>query len=620
VLGLGIAGIGVGAFFFFAQGWTGEVYKGPFHVVQYEPFTVTIVERGNLEAAENSDIICRVKVGNRASNTIKWVVDDGTHVRKGDKLVEFDDSALQDQFKVQANAVNKAKAEMVKAEEDYQIVRSQNFSDIESARTARVLAELDLKKLLGDKIAEQVAAINDRHDLLAFIGTSLEGLLKNELSDLSGKSISEIVQSLSDIEGRIETARSDREMWVDRYAWSQRMVKKGYLSRAQAEADKAKLDSTELSLRKVQTELDIFRRYLIGRNVTDLWSKLKESERSLERTITQARSKELQAKANYESARAIYDLESSKLQDIKDEIDKCHIVSPRDGLVVYYISEASRYGSSSQSTLIAVGESVRENQKLMRIPNLTHMLVNVRVHEAMVSRLRGDVTRPTHFSDYIQAVSFVTGALTPYDLTVRQTAQPDIRDVFRDKDSKLVSRGQPAKIRVEAFPNEPYTGHVKSVATVASQADFMSDVKVYQTIVSIDREVSNLKPGMSAEVAIIADSTNDSVLTVPIQAVLGNISMGESRKCFVLDNNNRPHLRDIVVGMSNDQKVEVKSGLAPGERVVLNAESLVGEKSELRAKIPGLQRNMDFDPAKGGKKGKPGAKPSTKKNDSPPMP
>ena len=57
---------------------------------------------------------------------------------------------------------------------------------------------------------------------------------------------------------------------------------------------------------------------------------------------------------------------------------------------------------------------------------------------------------------------------------------------------------------------------------------------------------------------------------VPVQAVLGTISMGAERKCFVVDAEGQPELRDIVVGMSNERLVEVKSGLKEGDQVVLN--------------------------------------------------
>src|SRR5947208_382267 len=72
-----------------------EPYKGPTYTVKAMPMQVTIVERGSLESAENSEIIVRVKAGTKGStiaSIIKSVVEEGTEVKFGDKLVELDDS------------------------------------------------------------------------------------------------------------------------------------------------------------------------------------------------------------------------------------------------------------------------------------------------------------------------------------------------------------------------------------------------------------------------------------------------------------------------------------------------------------------------------------------------
>src|SRR5262249_22695379 len=78
--------------------FVGAPFNGPTWTVKKETLRVTIVERGSLESAENSDIIVRVKAGTKGgttASTIKWVVDDGTQVRAGDPIVDLDDSGFQ---------------------------------------------------------------------------------------------------------------------------------------------------------------------------------------------------------------------------------------------------------------------------------------------------------------------------------------------------------------------------------------------------------------------------------------------------------------------------------------------------------------------------------------------
>src|SRR5437667_3436417 len=170
------------------------------HKVQYERLELAITERGQLESGNNNDIVCKMKAraqGSNVASTIKWVIDDGSHVQKNhqpqseirgvlswnpeedrfveetlnangsvrvvkvedkpgtrrffysDLLAELDDSGLQDTLKTQKITLDKAESDKVQAEEEYKITESQNKSDIEKAMTDLTIAELDLMKYTG---------------------------------------------------------------------------------------------------------------------------------------------------------------------------------------------------------------------------------------------------------------------------------------------------------------------------------------------------------------------------------------------------------------------------------------------------------------------------------------
>jgi len=581
-----------------------KVYDGPTAVAKKKRLQVTIVERGTLESAENSDIICRVRATTRGSSTashIKWVIADGTNVERGEKLIELDDSALQEQLRDQDSKVAEAKAAWISKKENLIITLSLNSSDLEKAKTDKILAEIDLRKYVGDLAAAQLSKIQDRTKLQRYLVNELEKDYLAEAKDLDGRSVSEFVQFKQEIEGRIEIARSDREMWLDRSAWSTRMVKKGLLMRSQADSDKFRLESADINLRKVQAELDILRKFSLERMVTDLWSKALEGERALERVKAQNISRETLARAEMESKQSVFEQELQKQREIEDDLRKCVIYSPQAGMVVYYVPESSRFGSSSNQNLIQEGEPVREGQKMMRIPNLSRMMVSTRVHEAMVSKIRGEKYKATGFSDALRG-GMLTGMPDLRGVSSMLAYNLEVKEQYRDQEATLEFAGLPAIVKVDAFSTKKYDGYVKTVATVASQADFLaSEVKVYTTSIAIDGSVDKLKPGMSAEVTILAEETGEEVLTVPIQAVVGTISMGAKRKCFVVHENGRTEERDIEVGLSNDKEVEVKSGLKEGEQVALNTRVILGDKSDMKAASPGKQRGED-----GGKKGKQG--------------
>ena len=466
---------------------------------------ITVKERGMLESADNNDVTCRVKARTQnatVATTIKWVIDDGSHVKKGDPLVELDDSGLVETLKTQNITVATARAAWISAEEQYKITISQNDSDLQAKRTCLELAKIDLEKYQkGD-----------------------------------------FPQSLKDVDGRIKTAESDLEQQRDRAAWAQRMLKKGYYTVSQSDAEQSKLQSLQLALDKVIEEKRVLTEPTYGlkkRTETDLDNKAVQAKDELDRGESQAKAKELTARTDRDAKKSVLDQETAKQKDLEDEIKKCKIYAPQDGLVVYYIPEQTRFGSGSAQSTVAQGEPVREGQKLMRIPDLKHMVVNTRVHEALVSNVRGET---------------------------------------RDDDGNVTFHGQDARVRIDAYPDRDLKAHVKSVATVASQGDWMSaDVKMYVTMVAVDESLEGLKPGMSAEVTILVDKTVDDVLIVPVQTIMGTTAMGKKRYCWVKSPSGYEE-REIEVGASNEKEAEIRSGLHEGDQIVLNYKVLEDER------------------------------------------
>lgn len=583
VIVLLLGGVGTGGWMI-TRGNAGPRPDLLLHKVKYEKLQLTIVERGTLESAENADVYCRVKAKTQGgtASTIKWLIDAGTKVQAGDKLIELDDSAFQDQLRSQKITVDTTYADWIKAEKDYEITDSQNASDIATAKL-----KLDLAR-----IARQ---------------NYLEG---------------EYQTTKRDLEGKLSMAQSDLEMWEERAAWSTRMSRPGrrYVTQAQAESDAARKFSAEIALKNVKQQLDVLENPAYGTKVQklkQLQGDIEEAERALERTIQQSKAKEAQAEATRKSKLSLYEQALSAYKDIEDEIRKCVIYAPHAGLVVYYVPETSRMGQGRQS-VVAQGEPVLEGQKLMRIPDLTKMLVNTRVHEAMVSRVRGERWQKTGFSDSVQA-----GLFTPPDLFTRLTGQAlfafdraTFADTWKAAEQRLVGAGQRARVRVDSFSGKTLRGHVKSVDTVAAQQDWLSaDVKVYKTMVSIDEPMEDLRPDMSAEVTIFTDSQRDHVLTIPLQAVVSTGSLGNTRKCFVMTPEG-PVEREITLGLTNEKMVEVQSGLQEDEEVVINPRLLLSEKDRATAGYgksggPGdgapVDLNKEGGPGGGeGKKGWPG--------------
>ena len=527
-----------------------------------------IVERGQLESSNNSDIVCQVKAktqGGTVATTIRWLVDDGTRVTYdrpkeqvksafiwdtkagafkveqvsdsgqvrcvkvkdsktgewvyADLLMELDDSSLQDQLVTQSIALDGAKDDQLQAEKALEITLSQNTTVIQKAEADVQVAEINLKKYLeGDYIAK-----------------------------------------LKDYEGQIKSAQSDVEQQIDRVAWANRMLKKSFQTASQAQSEQLKLESLELTLGKAQMQMRVLTGYEKAAQEITLRAAVATAKATLSNEKSKALSQETKDRSALTTKKSVYTQQQSRYKDILEQLEKCKVWAPRSGIAVYYIPEQARWGVGSRQSIVAQGESVGEGQKMMQIPDLEHMLVLTKVHEALAPR---------------------------------------------------VHKGQEANVRVDSFYEQPLKGTVEFIATVASSADFLSgDVRVYTTKIAIKDPIEGLRPGSNAEVTITIGDAITNALLVPIEAVVGGTEMGDTRKVFVLTADG-PQERSVTIGKSNAEFVEIKKGLEENEEVVLNPKTLVGDSVKTRKPGEGgAGPEKPAGPGKGGKAGPGGGRP-----------
>jgi multidrug efflux pump subunit AcrA (membrane-fusion protein) len=561
------------------------------HTVKREPLIVSVTEKGTLESANNRDIVCKVRAGTKGySSTINWVIDDGTRVKPGQLLMILDDSVLKDQEEEQQIKTQTALANKVKAEKDYEIQVKANEIAIETGRNALALAVIDLEKFTG-------LDYDPGRSALAALGGGMASL--SEAGSYR--------QKLDDLTGQVRLAESEVEQNRERAGWADRMVKLSYMSSAQAQAEKSRLDSSIEKLRSLQSTRTQHLTYDRKQQLTDLTSKRDNARLAYEQALLQAEANLAKALAEKQRATSEYIQQSEKLHDIAQQRAECRITAPdtiEPGSMVVYFKQESRRWSGNSEGMIEQGSQVKEGQKMLRIPNLRAMQVNTKVHEAMVARIRGDVRIPTHAME-----SYQTSMMFNVDPFLRLVGQrQDYSDRIRDKlrqqgvkEYKVTQEGQKARIRVDALGGRTFEGHVRTVAAVASQADsWISDVKLYQTLVMIDSEIlpdgsrkmlkdfqtEELKPDMTAEVTITVDTAKEPVLTVPVQAILGGAEMGVKREVYVKTPTGYER-RDVTLGIYNDKMVELREGVAEGEEVVLNPKVLLAPDDKTKTRDEG---------------------------------
>jgi RND family efflux transporter MFP subunit len=138
----------------------------------------------------------------------------------------------------------------------------------------------------------------------------------------------------------------------------------------------------------------------------------------------------------------------------------------------------------------------------------------------------------------------------------------------------------------QALPGEARTGRIAYVHPTVNP-----ETRTVRLRVVLSNGDLRLKPGMYATIRI-AGTERAAVLTVPRSAVL---STGERSIVFVRDAKGRLTPREVSLGMSNDERVEILRGLAAGETVVTSATFLVDAESNLGTALGGMGNMPGMD-------------------------
>lgn len=162
-------------------------------------------------------------------------------------------------------------------------------------------------------------------------------------------------------------------------------------------------------------------------------------------------------------------------------------------------------------------------------------------------------------------------------------------------DLNNVKVGQEVRIMPEVFEKkQTITGHVASIANISS--DSSDDTEAYVEVsIEIDDDSYSFLPGFTADVEIVYQNKKN-VVFVPRTAL---VSDGENIYAYVIDKDNITSKKTVETGMTNNDSIEVTSGLADGDRILLNVDKGLAEGIEINPTRPAINTGK-------GQSGRPG--------------
>ncbi len=456
-------------------------------------FIVTITESGEVEAKRSTDVKCEVE----GQSTVIWLIEEGSVVEAGDKLMELDAADLEESHTARRMAYDSAKAALERARQAFEIQKSTNESSLSDAALTIKFALLDLRKYLGAALADTLVAAEGQADFDTLVRDPALG--------------GEALQQKRTLASDIDLAAEELQRAESQADWTRKLEAKGYVTGSELEADELAVKRKRVEKEQAETALELFLAYEFPKQAEQLFTDWREAKREFARVEARAASELASAKADLDGKQAAFDLEAGRLQKVEQQLANVILRAPQPGMVVY-AREGRRWGQDDE---LQLGSSVRHQQTLFQIPDLSEMQVNAKLHESVV---------------------------------------------------KQVDPGARAFVVVDARPDERLTGTVTKIAVMPDRTHWWLNpgVKTYTTEVTLDQTPEGMKPGMSAQVEILVADRPD-VLQVPVSAV----HVDKGYQVVYEKTLAGPAVRPVETGLSNDRTIEVLSGLKPGAVVYL---------------------------------------------------
>ena len=146
-------------------------------------------------------------------------------------------------------------------------------------------------------------------------------------------------------------------------------------------------------------------------------------------------------------------------------------------------------------------------------------------------------------------------------ISVTNMSQLYVTAGFSETDAAKVKVGQAATLTFDALGGTTINGHVTILSPTATT---VNNVITYSVQVTLDNADATIKPGMTANVAVVVDK-RDAVLTLPSSAVSGRGTVGT----VTLKTSSGNQSKRVQVGLRGDTAVEITSGLNEGDQVVI---------------------------------------------------
>jgi HlyD family secretion protein len=379
---------------------------------------ITVTEDGKLKAIKYHPIFPQLK----GSASITFIVPEGTQVKKGDKVVEFDKKALQDALQTRSGELEAARREVVMKEEALKIQRATSKAAVKAALTKKDEADVALKvyrDLEGPKKLQEMES--QKNEYLTKLQAAQKTLdeFKKQLEDQLFNEDSQ--------RRRIEAQVADARETVDSY---------------------------KKAIEQIEVSKKVFKRYDYPQNIKTKMQAIENADLEVEKARVAANSEVLAKEAEYNKVRDSIIRLTRDIEDLGQQIERMELKAPADGMVLYGdpSNERSYYYDESR---IRVGANWYGSNTIVTIPDLSAFEVTLTIGEEYRGKLQEGI--PTTLTMEAIPGLLIAGKLTEISKLARNRhpwdqSSPKVFDgkVLPDKNDPRMIPGMSVRVEMLA--------------------------------------------------------------------------------------------------------------------------------------------------------------------------
>jgi membrane fusion protein (multidrug efflux system) len=189
-------------------------------------------------------------------------------------------------------------------------------------------------------------------------------------------------------------------------------------------------------------------------------------------------------------------------------------------------------------------------------------------------------------------LSPINGVVGKVNVEVGQTAAPGmpvatvasfsdrirVKAAVSDADMPYVKAGSSADVSVSAIPDQIFSGRVTQISPIVDAMSRSATVEV-----TLSNSLRRLVPGMTASVRLVVER-REHVVAVPLSALFST-----DRTRAVVIEGTSARFRSIQTGLVGDDRVEIVSGIQPGDKVATVGKERVQDGETVRPVEAGAQ-------------------------------